>query len=208
MDARQVLYTTRAMRRVKPDPVPHDTVARIVDAGLRAPAPGAQQTWRFVVVTERATMARIGVIWRRTRNEVTKANPNLYSSPIEAASSQYLHDHFDDLPLAIFGYGPELIGSRTVIPALWTMCLAARNEGVGSTFTSLLCRVQTDVDDVLGVPTGVGLILFGVLPMGFPRGRWGVARRQPVEEVVFMERWGNPPKWGAVELPLATGAAE
>ena len=54
MDAREALTTTRAMRRLKPDPLPDDVVYRILDAGVRAPCGGNEQTWRFVVVRDRA----------------------------------------------------------------------------------------------------------------------------------------------------------
>ena len=35
MDVYEVLYTTRAMRRVKPDPIPQESQARILDAAIR-----------------------------------------------------------------------------------------------------------------------------------------------------------------------------
>ena len=205
MEAREVLYTTRSMRRLRPDPVPEEVVARIVDAGLRAPCPGEEQPWRFVVVTERPTMARLGTLWRRTRDALLVDMPNLYPNEAQASSSRYLHDHFDDVPVAIFGYGPEGGGAATVVPALWSMCLAARAEGVGATFTQLLSRVQPEVDEILGLPADAAVRLFGVLPMGYPLGRWGVARRRPASEVAFAERWGSAPAWGPVVPPGVGG---
>ncbi len=197
MDLREGLYTTRAMRRLAPDPIPADTVARIVDAGVRAPSPGATQAWRFVVVTDRAVMARLGAVWRSARAALLERMPNLYASERQAASSQYLHDHFDDVPVAIFGYGPEGLGPTTVVPALWSMCLAARAEGVGSVFTTLLVGVQPEVNAILEVPDDAGVRLVGVVPMGLPLGRWGVAPRAPAHEVAFADRWGVAPAWRA-----------
>ena len=43
MDVREALYTTRAMRRVKPDPDPGRVQARILDAAIRAPSGGNSQ---------------------------------------------------------------------------------------------------------------------------------------------------------------------
>ncbi len=37
MDIYEALYTARAMRRLKPDPIPYDVQARILDAAIRAP---------------------------------------------------------------------------------------------------------------------------------------------------------------------------
>ncbi|MGE0796656.1 MAG: nitroreductase family protein, partial [Acidimicrobiia bacterium] len=38
MDVYEALYTTRAMRRLRPDPIPLDVQARILDAAIRAPS--------------------------------------------------------------------------------------------------------------------------------------------------------------------------
>jgi nitroreductase len=197
MDVTEALYTTRAMRRIKPDPVPDEVIARIVDAGVRAPSPGDPQAWRFVVVTQRETMARLGAIWREARDALLVARPDLYASEVQARSSQYLHDHFDELPLLIAGYGPAGMGHLTVVPAMWGMCIAARAEGVGSVFTTLLVSVEAKVNEVLGVPADSGMGLVAVTPMGYPLGRWGVARRQPAHEVAFADSWGTPPAWTA-----------
>lgn len=197
MDAYEALTTTRAMRRLRPDPVPDEVIARIVDAGTRAPSPGSAdaQTWRFVVVTDRAVMAELGAVWRAARDELLQQVPNLYANEVQAASSQHLHDHFDDVPLLILGYGPEGMGSNTVVQALWSMCLAARAEGIGSTYTTLLTRVPAEVDRILGVPSDAGVRLYAALPMGYPTGRWGTAPRQPAHEVTYADRWGRAPRW-------------
>jgi nitroreductase len=199
MDAYEALYTTRAMRRLRPDPVPDEVIARIIDAGIRAPSPGAAgaQTWRFIAVTDRAVMAQLGVIWREARDALLERIPNLYANEQQASSSQHLHDHFDAVPLLILGYGPEGMGSNTVVQALWSMCLAARAEGIGSTYTTLFTQVAAKVDEVLGVPADSGVRLYASLPMGYPLGRWGTAPRQAAHEVTFADHWGQVPAWVA-----------
>jgi nitroreductase len=204
MDVFEALYTTRAMRRLKSDPVPPEVIARVIDAGVRAPSPGPadRQAWRFVAVTDRAVMAELGAVWRATRDALLERVPDLYANQRQAASSQYLHDHFDQVPLLILGYGPEGIGAQTVVQACWSMCLAARAEGLGSTYTTLLTRAASDVDRILGVPADAGLRLYAALPVGYPLGRWGLAPRQPAHEVTFADRWGHRPIWTAEPPPL------
>jgi len=147
-------------------------------------------------------MARLASIWRDARDAVLREMPDLYASPVQAASSQYLYDHFQDVPLVVFGYGPQGRGRTTVLPALWSMCLAARGEGIGSVFTTLLTRAAQQVDEVLGVPPEAGLELFAAVPMGYPLGQWGVAPRQAAHEVTFTDRWGAAPSWRAAVPPL------
>jgi nitroreductase len=48
----EVIYSTRAMRRLKPDPIPEETLKQIVDAGIRAPSGGNAQEWAFLVVRD------------------------------------------------------------------------------------------------------------------------------------------------------------
>jgi nitroreductase len=204
MDVFEVLYTTRAMRRLRPDPVPGDVVARIIDAGIRAPSPGAAdgQAWRFIAVTDRAVMTELGRVWRATRDGLLERVPTLYPNARQAASSNYLYDHFDDVPLLIVAFGPDPAGANTVVQACWSMCLAARAEGLGSTYTTLLTLAAAEVNRILGVPDDAGVRLFAALPVGYPVGKWGVAPRQPAHEVTFANRWGNPPTWRAVPPSL------
>jgi nitroreductase len=206
MELLEALRTTRAMRRMKPDPLPDEIIARIVDAGVRAPSPGQKQSWRFVVVTDRRVMGELAVLWRATRDALLEEIPTLYASATQAASSQYLHDHFAEVPVVVFGYAPAGQSPAIVAPALWSMCLAARGEGVGSVFTTLLLRATPAVDEILGVPADVGVELIGVVPMGFPLGRWDVAARQPAHEVSFADRWGVAPDWRA-ETPTVGSPA-
>jgi len=192
------------MRRLKPDPIPDAVVARIIDAGVRAPSPGPveAQAWRFVAVTDRAVMAQLGTRWRAARNALLERMPNLYANEKQASSSAYLHDHFDALPLLVLAYGPPGMGANTVVQACWSMCLAARAEGLGSTYTTLLTQVASEVDDILGVPADSGVILYAALPIGYPLGKWAVAPRQPAHQVTFADRWGNPPTWMAEPFRL------
>ena len=67
VDVYEALYTTRAMRRVRPDPIPMDVQARILDAAVRAPSGGNAQTWRFLLVDDPEVKAQIGPIYRALR---------------------------------------------------------------------------------------------------------------------------------------------
>jgi len=210
MDAREVLYTTRSIRRVKPDPIPDDVVARIIDAGVRAPTGGNAQEWRFVGVTEAATITRLGEVFHRCfttivlpRYEGREVAPDAASAGagmtrrvLDAAIWQA--GHFGEVPLVVCAYATAMGSGPSIYPAMWQMCLAARAEGVGSTFTTLLAMAAaSEVDDILGVPEGSGFQLAGVLPMGYPRGHFGVAPRRPAHEVAFSDRWGQSPSWSA-----------
>jgi nitroreductase len=60
----EVMATMRAMRRLKPDPVPDELLEKLVEAATWAPSGGNVQGYSFVVVTDRAQMARLAELWR------------------------------------------------------------------------------------------------------------------------------------------------
>lgn len=212
MDAREVLYTARAMRRIKPDRIPDEVIARIIDAGVRAPTGGNRQDWRFVAVTDRAKVSAIGELHRNFFADVLARYDGqtlelAASDGFSGMTAGVLHaakwqaDHFDETPLVICAYATPIGAGPSIYPAMWSMCLAARAEGVGSTFTTLLAMVApAQVDDILGVPADSGYTLQGILPMGYPLGKWGVAPRMAAHEVTFADTWGTPPAWTATPL--------
>ena len=59
-DIFEVMSTMRAMRRLKPDPVPNELIRKILEAGVRAPSGGNMQRWRFLVVRDRKVKETVG----------------------------------------------------------------------------------------------------------------------------------------------------
>lgn len=208
MDVREALYTTRAMRRVKKDPVPDDVQQRIVDAAIRAPSGGNTQAWKFLVVDDADVIGRIAPLYRecidflwehiyKARLDAAHENPDDPESKQMLAihrSVEHAADHFADYPLLFFAFeqGPSDGGS--IYPAVWSAMLAARAEGVGSSLTSILQVKAADVLAILGVPDE-GWRMVCCVPMGYPTGRWGVAARQPAHDVTFRNQWGTPTGW-------------
>lgn len=62
----EVLATMRAMRGLRPDPIPRELLERVVEAGTWGPTGGNTQEWSFIVVDDREVISRIAPIWRRT----------------------------------------------------------------------------------------------------------------------------------------------
>ena len=61
----EAIHNMRAMRRLKPDPVPDELIRKIIDAGLRAPTGGDVQNWRFIVVKDPEIKKKIQVVYKR-----------------------------------------------------------------------------------------------------------------------------------------------
>lgn len=212
MDLREALYTTRAMRRLRPDPIPLDVQARILDAAIRAPHIGQQ--WRFVLIDDRILMAALAELyrrgWRQFLANMGMSIEALTELPGEMGkagrSAAWLDAHFAEVPLLLIGFGKNRDGSG-IYPALWSAMLAARAEGIGSTMTGMLhSQTPDEAAALLGVPQDQGWVMQGAVPMGYPLGRWGVAQRLPVEAVAGRNGWDGPlgfsvpaPLWPATD---------
>lgn len=196
MDVYEALYTTRAMRRLKPDPIPYDAQARILDAAIRAP--NIEQGWRFILVDDAAIKAQLARLYAQAFERMVGGSlGNLLTNmppadtPMGRAirSGVHLAQHFAEVPLLLIGFGRTQEGSG-VYPALWSAMLAARAEGIGSTLTGMLqSYFSNEVFDILAVPKDAGWHMHGAVAMGYPTGRWGVGARKPVHEVAARNGW-------------------
>lgn len=207
MDIYEALYTTRAMRRVKPDPIPLEAQARILDAAVRAPSGGNSQTWRFLLVDDPDVKARLGPLYRASIDQLWKtiyadrlatarANPETADS-IEMLkiqrSAQWLADNFERVPLFLLGFVQRDSSGGSIFPAVWSAQLAARAQGVGSALTSILGVMHgAEALEILGVPGDEGWIFGCMVSFGYPTGRWDVAQRVPADQVAFRNSWGAP----------------
>jgi nitroreductase len=206
MDVYEALYTTRAMRRVRPDPIPADVQARILDAAIRAPSGGNAQSWRFLLVDDPAVKARLGPLYRDAvaqlwqsvyagRLEQARSTPEDPDSALTlrmVASTRHLADHFEQVPLFLLAFFRGDNSGGSIFPAVWSAQLAARAQGVGTALTTVLGVFHGgEAMEILGVPPGKGWELACCVSFGYPTGRWGVAPRRPVHEVAFRNSWGT-----------------
>jgi nitroreductase len=210
MDVYEALYTTRMMRRMRPDPIPLDTQARILDAGIRAPNGGNTQRWHFVAVDDRELKKEFAQLFRQARaleyeKFQTGQGPMVAPAPgvdpaahaetmrLIKGSGDFLADHFEEVPLLLFVFAIDDLGGANIYPAIWSILLAARAEGVGGVMTMVLNNFADKVNELLGVPADEGWKMSAMLTLGYPRGKWGVAaNRRPVQEVSSRNRWDAP----------------
>jgi len=206
MELREALYTTRAMRRVKPDPIPLDLQAKILDAAVRAPSGGNQQNWRFLLLDDSEKKALLAPLYQDAMAQLWES---VYKSQLEAAhadpdtpesqqffrvqhSAQWLADNFTQVPLYLFAFSQHDPSGGSIYPAVWSAMLAARDDGIGCCLTSLLPFFhRAETFEILGVPAEEGWNLAATVSFGYPTGKWGVAPRQPVDQVSYRNTWGQ-----------------
>jgi nitroreductase len=216
MDLTEALYTTRAMRRVKPDPIPGEVVRAMLDAAVRSPSGSNAQNWRWLTITDRSTMGELGQLYAEAWVELNEAyNKGMKEAAAESgneslkriySSSQWLADNFGESPLVVLPYHRNDPSGASIYPGVWSLMLAARSHGVGTTLTTILgIFKQKEVAELIGVPLDKGWLNAAAIPCGYPIGRWGLAKRAPVHEVVYEERWGESPQWSLNEPLWSSG---
>jgi nitroreductase len=105
----EAIYSARALRRLKPDPVPEALITRILDAAIRAPSAGNAQNWAFVVVRDPELRHQLGLIYRRA-SDIAAAMYAARGRPAHLSDRQfarmleggaYLWDHLGEAPVLL-----------------------------------------------------------------------------------------------------------
>jgi nitroreductase len=145
-----VMYTCRAMRRLRPDPVPEETLLQLVDAALQGPSGSNAQNWTFVIVRDRAQKERIAAVWRQTWGFYLQTFARAEARPGEdlAARGRMLRagttlaEHLADVPAIIFvGLRRDEAVARASGPAM--LVKAVRHFGIGSVMRLALGAMRT-----------------------------------------------------------------
>ncbi|HEV8587116.1 MAG TPA: nitroreductase family protein [Methylomirabilota bacterium] len=203
-DVFEIMRTMRAMRRLKPDPVPDGLVRKIIQAGVCAPNGGNTQRWRFLVVKDPAIKKKVQVWYKKAFDEVIGPR-YLKSAPPpgvtreaynrQHAAVEYLTEHFHEAPVWIVACieeaaPPTRWSGASIYPAVQNMLLAARTLGLGATLTTRHLLFEKETEAALGLPPGVHS--YAILPIGWPMGHFGPVGRGPLKEVVYEDSWGRP----------------
>lgn len=215
--ASQELYdlmgTQLAIRRLKPDPIPDDVLKRILQAAAYAPTGGNRQPWRMIVVKDAEKKKALGALyaehWKGFSGNYRKSFESL---PEEKRAREdrtidagdYLAEHFGEIPVVVVVCfdpkqmaitdarleRPSVVGGGSVYPSVQNLMLAARNENVGCVLTTLLCMVEPQVKEILGIPDD--WYTCAHIPMGYAVGKgYGPTRRKPLEDLFFEDHWDN-----------------
>lgn len=191
------IYTTRAIRKFKDEPVPLDLIAKVLEAATQAPSGMNQQPWRFLVVDDKEKRAKIAEYYQESYFG-RRAGWDLDETK---NSSVFLANRFGEAPLHILVCGPDNrpnIGPNSltmsvpaaIYPATQNLLLAARLYGLGGVLTINHEPFTPQLRALLGIPERY--YVYGVVPMGFAAEKHGRKTRKPVSEVSFHNHWEQP----------------
>lgn len=218
MELYDVLRSTFAAREFTDDALTDEVLYRIIDNARFAPSGGNRQGAHITVVREadtRRRLAELGAPAARRYFAQLTAGENPWNSLLPSALSQHVIDETEvpqtfiapminapvvlvvtvDLNVvAALDQGLDrvgLAGGASVYPLVWSILLAARNEGYGGTITTMAIPREDAIRDLLGIPDTHAVA--ALVPLGRPRRQLTKLRRRPVAEFVTQDRFDGPP---------------
>jgi nitroreductase len=210
MDAKalhDVIYHCRAMRRLKPDPVPEELILQLIDAANQAPSGSNAQGGRWIAVRDRAQKEKLAEINRKrvawyVASQRERFDSLAHQSPEKrarmVAAVEWQAEHLQDVPVLIFAClelpsgRPETFAAGagaagSIWPGVQNLLLTARALGLGAAPTTLGIIDRAEVKAVLGLPEHIDP--FCLIPVGYPSGNFGAVTRRPASEIMRWDRW-------------------
>jgi nitroreductase len=205
MPIEEAMRTQRAIRRLKPDPVDDALVLHLIELALKAPTGSNAQNWEFIVVKDPNVKARLGRLNRQAwglyggigRRLVERSGNSAMAKIVRAV--QWQADHFEEIPVIVVAclksvippWPPVMAAGAygSIFPSVQNLLLAARAAGLGAALITLPLWSKFLARRALGLPWNVSPC--AVIPLGWPRGKYGPTTRRPVEQVVSVDRYGN-----------------
>ena len=205
------MMTQRAVRRVLPDPVDDAVVLKCIELALRAPTSSNGQNWEFIVVKDDCIKRKLAKRYRQGwslyyRAMIRRVSASDESMAKTARAIQWQVDHFTEIPVLVVaclrlgvreGRVPFVPMIRTIesghygsiYPSVQNLLLAARAMGLGACLINLPLWSMTSARRTLNLPLSV--TPYCIVPLGWPRGRYGPTTRKPVAEVTHLDTYGN-----------------
>ena len=192
----EAVYSLRAIRRFRPDPIPESDLHDILEAATRAPNSGNAQQWHFLVIRDPDLRAQLSAIyheawWAKRKDEGVRGPEDIPPGKSTRRSAMQLADEIGQAPVLVLlcamSSGETIL--RGIIPAAQNLLLAARSLGVGGTITTLHAQVEERVHRLFGIPETAQVVY--CIPLGYPLGSFGPTQRKPLSEVSSYDRWGR-----------------
>jgi nitroreductase len=201
----EVLTTTRAVRKRLDltKPVPRAVIEECLEIALQAPNGTNRNMWHWIVVDDPTTIAKLAGLYRAAMADVA---PMMKGVPIGIPredklmeSAFRLADFLDRVPVMMI---PLMVGRYqnsslaeqatmwgSLAPAAWSFCLALRERGLGTVWTTVGLVREREIADLLGIPFEKYMQV-GLFPVAYTIGtNFKKAWRKPLAEVLSYNKF-------------------
>ncbi len=214
MELIELMQSQWTCRYYKTDPVSDDVLERVLDAARWAPQGGNRQPVRFVVVRDAEKKRQMKEWYLNPWNAYVAAarqggihigSETEVKIPKMLSDADYFANHMDEVPVWLvvcaelaeihptdldLGRPPVVYGA-SIYPAVQNVLLKARDEGLGTALTTLLCHYEPQVKAMLNIPDGIATC--AVVTVGWPTKAFPKRlNRNPLSTMTFNESYGTP----------------
>lgn len=221
MDATDAIHAWRSIRRYKDEPVPREVIAKVLEAGRRAPSWENVQPWHFIVIEDKSVKEKLVKLtkgqkfvaaaptviavcgdlgaWDKPRNRESLLE--LIEAGVMKATPEIVDAIIlKDKMFCVAELGPYVILARTLEQlgiAYGFMCVEAVNQGLGTCIVGAFGNEITDSLHELyaEVRADLGLpetmYLLALLPIGYPAESPSARPRKPLEKIASLGKYGN-----------------
>lgn len=205
----ELASSMRAMRRLKPDPVPPSVLEKVLEAGVQAPSGQNTQPWSFLVLQKPESKAWFAerykaAIESRFTEMMTMPTEKNTALTRQVKAMQYQVNHMQDFPVLLIvcgqrdwpfkvaeadriGLAPPNFGA--VYPCVQNILLACRSLNLGAALTTMHQVFEEDLCEHFAIPDEYGVVV--TIPIGYPMGKFGPVSRKPATNKTYYEAWGQ-----------------
>ena len=207
MTLAELMRTNGTCRYYTQDPVSDEILAAVLDAARWAPSGGNRQPVSFLVVRDaekkRSLKALYLPIWSEYVAGIEAGVNRVGGRPRIVVDADHFAQHLDDIPIMLVACARladvhptdmaldrlSIVGGASVYPAVQNVLLAAREQGLGTALTTLLCAVEPQVKALLEIPEDISTA--AMITMGWPQKPFPSSlTRRPLNEMVFYDTYG------------------
>ena len=205
----------RAMRRLKPDPVPLEMLRKILEAGVQASSGQNTQPWAFLVISDPDERDWFGkkyghAIETRFGGFDQLQDDDDSSLARQMRAVQYQCEHMHEFPVILLvagkrdwpfkvaekdrvGLAPPNYGA--VYPCVQNILLACRSLGLGAALTTMHQVFEDELHAHFNIPDDFGVVVS--IPIGWPMGKFGPVSRKPAADMTYFNSWASkdPGNW-------------
>ncbi|MEH6635647.1 MAG: nitroreductase family protein [Halioglobus sp.] len=213
LSADELLTTTRAVRkRLDLDkPVAMSVLKECLEIALQAPSGSNSQGWHFILVTDTHKKAALAALYQKAFAEYESgpAQPTMLHTDDPSmrevqqrvlSSAQYLADNLARVPAMLIpccSGNPDAPGLPlsiisgiygSILPAVWSFMLAARERGLGTCWTTLHLNYADEAAALLNIPDDFSQV--ALIPIAYTRGTdFKVAPRKSLDHALHTNGW-------------------
>jgi nitroreductase len=204
----ELVGNVRAIRKLKPDPVPQEFLDRILNAGVQAASGMNSQPWSFLVIREAEGKRWFAERYKAAMESRFHINADVdpggeSASVRQLRAIQYQMNHMQEYPLLLvvcgmrdwpfkvpeserIGLAPPNYGA--IYPCVQNILLACRALGLGAALTTMHQVFEEELMQRFNIPVEWGVVV--TIPIGYPTGNFGPVNRRPAQQVTYYDTWG------------------